>query len=268
MSSRVFIILTAGILALMVPTVAGAQGVAFAIADGPYPQAMLQQLSLETGELEVIGEIGYPVTHISIDSAEGLYGVDADNDQLLRIDMRSGAGAPVGILGASVYEVTGLSFDRDDRLWMAARDDDSGPSLYEIDVTSGQATWVSAVDEALLGSMAARDGEMYMAGWILSAVDTTSGAVTPVPGSDFGIWSSRATDFDAEGRLWSLMLCGPCATPGDVLVMSEIDTVTGTPVEFGPAEPHGTWAVAILRSGLFFDGFEAGDTSGWAAVSP
>jgi hypothetical protein len=57
-------------------------------------------------------------------------------------------------------------------------------------------------------------------------------------------------------------------TPFDVLIMMTIDPTTGTSASTGLGEPHGTWGLAILDGGLFFDGFEAGDTSAWSSAEP
>jgi hypothetical protein len=251
------------LLILLGATAVSAQGVAFGVADGLYPQALLQRVNLETGELTLVGAVGYPVTHIAFDSAENLYGIDAENDQLLVIDVSGGGGFPVGPLGTTIVEVTGLAFDADDRLWMTAWDELDGPSFFEVDAASGLATRIAGLDLEYLGSLASRRGVVYLAGRTLSVVDTATGEVQPVQGSSFGMWFARASDFDDDGRLRSLLLCEPCMVPFDVLIASEINPGTGVLSGTAVPEPHGTWALAILRSGVFFDGFEGGTTSGW-----
>jgi hypothetical protein len=257
-----------GLLALMVPAYVDAQGVAFAVFNGAYPDAELHRLNLQTGELTPVGSIGSPVTHIAFDSNGSLYGVDPDNDQLLSIDVMTGSGTPVGPLGATIEWVQGLTFSSDDRLWMAASDAILGPSLYEVDRITGAATWRFAVDGAHFGALAADDDTLFMASSSLAVVDTSTGSVSPLPGSDFEIWWARALDFDADGTLWGLMLCGPCMGPFDVLIMQTIDPTTGNFASTGPWEPHGTWGFAILDGALLLDGFESGDTSAWSTTLP
>ena len=136
MFGQKFIVLIAsGLLALMVAASADAQGLAFAVVDGPYPDATLHRLDLQTGALTPVGPIGYRVTHIAFDSDGSLYGVDSHNDQLLLIDVMTGSSTPVGPLGLTIEWVAGVTFGADDRLWMAAKDEILGPSLYEGHVT-------------------------------------------------------------------------------------------------------------------------------------
>lgn len=266
MSARACIVLVGGILASLPAGGADAQGLAFAVFNGPYFDAELHRLNLETGELTLIGAVGLAVTHIAFDSDGVLYGVDSDTDQLLTIDVMGGSGTPAGSLGVGIVEVAGLAFGTDHRLWMAARDDVLGPSLYEIDRHTGEATWFAGIAEEHFGGLASDGDTLFTASSHLAVVDTSDGTVEPLPSSSFGIWWARAVDFDGGGRLWGLMLCGPCTPPWDVLMMQMIDHTTGTLLSEGPFEPHGTWGLAILRDGLFLDGFEAGDATAWSAV--
>jgi hypothetical protein len=250
----------------LAPAAANAQELAYVVFNGPYSDAELQRLDLETGELAPVGPVGHPVTHIAFDSEGLLFGVDAANDQLIAIDVFGGTGAVVGPLGVGIFDVWGMASGAGDRLWMAAWDDALGPSLYEIDRTTGEATRLFEISEQYFGSLAASDDTLFTASYSLAIVDTTTGSIEPIPSSSFGIWWARALDFDGSGLLRGLMLCGPCMTPYDVLIMLEIDHITGTILSDGPNEPHGTWGLAIFRGGLFLDGFEAGDASSWTAV--
>ncbi len=263
---RILIALTGIVLALLTAVGVDARDVAFAVFDGPYPGAYLNRLNLETGELTPVGLIGHRVTHIAFDSGGTLFGVDYQDEQLVTINVMGGAGSPVGSLGVELFEVKGLSVDADDRLWMIAEDDALGPSLYEIDRVSGAATRVAEIAEQHFGSLASRDGAVYVATDTLAVIDTSDGSVTPIPGSTLGIWWTRALDFDDSGTLWSLLLCGPCMTPFDVLITNPIDTATGTLSGGSRYEPHGTWGLAILRGAVFLDGFETGDTTSWSAT--
>ncbi len=268
MSARACIVLVGGILALLAAGGADAQGLAFAVFNGPYADAELHRLNLETGELTPVGAIGHPVTHIAFDSGGSLFGVDSEHDQLLIIDVMGGAGSPVGPLGVEIHEVKGLTFGAGDRLWMAAWGDPLGPSLYEIDRHTGGATLLAGIAEEHFGSLASSGDTLFTANYSLAVVDTSDGTIEPLPSSTFGIWWARAIDFDDLGRLWGLMLCGPCSGPFDVLVMQTIDRTTGTIVNVGPYEPHGTWGLAVFHDGLFFDGFESGDATAWSDFVP
>ncbi len=139
-------------------------------------------MDLETGELTPVGLIGHRVTHIAFDSAGILYGVDSSTDQLLIINVAGRRRSPVGSFGVGVYDVKGLTADADDRLWLVAGDDNLGPSLFEIDRVSGAATRVAGIAEQHFGSLASHDDRVFIATDTLAVVDTTNGAVTPVPG--------------------------------------------------------------------------------------
>jgi hypothetical protein len=148
---------------------------------------------------------------------------------------------------------------------MAALDDTLGPSLFEVDSGTGAASWRAAVDETHMGALAADGDTVFIASYHLAVLDTTSGAAAPVPGSNLGIWWTRALDFDDHGNLWGIMLCGPCMVPWDVLMTLSIDPATGLIVGDGAHEPHGTWGLAVLPGGVFLDGFETGDLTAWPA---
>jgi len=264
MSARARIIVGVGILILLGAAGARAQEVAFAVVNGLAPGAELNRLNLETGELTPVGGIGVPVTQIAFDAAGSLYGVNPDDDELIAIDITTGSAVSIGALGVPIVETFGLAVDADGGLWMTAREDTGATSLFAVDGTTGAATWRAAVDEALFGALAAHDGVLVMASYVLSEVDPVTGAVTPVPGSDLGIWWTRALDFDDEGNLWGLMLCGPCAAPYDVLRVLPVDPATGVLIGDGVAEPPGTWGLAILPGGVFLDGFETGNLASWS----
>ena len=269
MEQRARVVLTSLVFALLTVGVAGAQGLAFTIVDGPYPLlAKLNRLDLGNGELTPVGMVGNRATHIAFDSEGSLFSVDYENDQLLTIDVMSGSGTAVGSLGLGIYEVMGLTVDGDDRLWMTARDDVLGSSLYEVDRRTGEATWIAGIAEQYFGGLASHDGTVFIAANTLAEVDTTNGTVTPVPGSTLGIWWTRALDFDDLGALRGLLLCGPCMVPWDVLIVNPIEPETGTLTGDSLNAPHGTWGLAILRGGLFLDGFETGDTDAWSVTKP
>lgn len=255
---------SAVVVMLVAAAAAAAQGVAFTVVGGFDPDTEVNRLNLETGELTPVGGIGFPVTHIAFDPAGSLYGVNPDDDELIAIDIMTGSAVSVGPLGVPIVETFGLAVDADGGLWMTAREDTGATSLFEVDRSTGAATWRAAVDESLFGALAAHDGVLVMASYVLSVVDSVTGAVTPVPGSDLGIWWTRALDFDDEGNLWGLMLCGPCAAPFDVLRVLPVDSATGVLIGNGVAEPPGTWGLAILPGGVFVDGFETGNLASWS----
>lgn len=266
MNIRVRIIVLVAALVVVSATHSHAQGIAFAVFNGPYSDAELHRLDLATGDLAPVGMVGHRATHIAFDSSGALYGVDSGPDQLITIDVMNGSGTVVGPFGVVTTVVRGLTFTDDGRLWMTGREEIRGPSLYEINPATGEATWHANLTEDTFGSLAGSGDTLFLARASLTEMDISTGVTTPFPASQFKIWSARAIDFDDLGRLWSLMLCGVCMGPADVLTVRTIDRTTGTIEGDGPYEPHGTWGLAILRGGLFLDGFESGTTSAWAVV--
>jgi hypothetical protein len=264
MSIQVSRVVVSAVLVFLAAAGAGAQGVAFVALNGPYTHAELHRLDLVSGELALVGAIGFPVTHIAFDSTGVLFGVNFTQNQLITIDVMNGSGTVVGPFGVTATEVQGLAFTDDGRLWMAAQDDNHGPSVFQVDPVTGQATWFADLVEAYFGSLAGNGETLLLASYSLAEMDLSTGVTTPIPSSDFGLWSARAVDFDDLGALWSLMLCGPCMGPSDVLTMRTIDRTTGTVEGDGPYEPHGTWGLAFLHGGLFLDGFESGDSDQWS----
>ncbi len=267
MSIRISQFVVSAVLILLAATGASAQGVAFAVLNGPYSNAELHRVDLFSGELTLAGAIGFPVTHIAFDPTGTLFGVNFSQNQLITIDVMHGSGAVVGPFGVTVSDVKGLAFTDDGRLWMAAEDDAHGPSVYQIDMDTGQATWFAGLVESYFGSLAGNGETLLLASYSLAEMDLSTGVISPIPTSDFAIWSARAIDFDDLGTLWSLMLCGPCMGPSDVLTIRTIDRTTGTVEGDGPYEPHGTWGLAILDDGLFLDGFESSDTDQWSITT-
>jgi len=255
-------------LLVMTAAVVEAQGIAYTVSGEQRGSSFLYQLDLETGELVPVGAIGFAVTQIAFDADGRLYGVGHESDELLVIDPISGAGAPVGPLGVEVVEVTGLTAGEGARLWMTALGDVDGPSLYEIDTSSGTATRRAAISYDHLGSLARRAGTVYVVTSTLGVLNLSTGAVTPVPGTNLGIWWARAADLDADGALHGLMLCQVCMGPMDVLIASTIQTSTGTILGQGVGVPHGTWGLAILQDGVFLDGFESAGLTRWHTTVP
>jgi len=267
MTERRPVIIWVHILVLLAAAGAVAQEVAYVVLDGPFLDAELNRVDLRTGALTPVGPVGGPVTQIAFDADGSLLGIDAEGGLLLTLDPSTGAGAPVGALGTAIDFANGLTVDGDGRVWMTASDSVSGPSLFEIDPVSGVAQWRHPMDWASFGALASVGNDVFVANYSLSVIDTSTGQVSPVPGSHLEIWTGRALDADDNGNLWGLLLCGPCMMPFDLLIITGIDPVTGLMAEESATQPHGTWGLAILPGGIFVDGFETGDLRSWLQES-
>jgi Zn-dependent metalloprotease len=108
------------------------------------------------------------------------YSVGADN-WLYQIDLRTGAAAPIGRLGAS-GDFEGLAFSPDRELYAV---EDAYATLHRIDVTTGAATQIGSLNAniAELGLAFDYDGVLWMVAWNSSSlyqVDLATGAATAV----------------------------------------------------------------------------------------
>jgi hypothetical protein len=255
------------VLVILAAGVAGADGVAYTVGILLGPEAELQRVSLGSGAATPVGVLGFQVTGLAFDAAGTLFGVDASTDHLVVIDRATGVASAVGPLGVDVLDVRGLTFDHEGCLWMVALVEETGASLFEIDPASGSTLLVAGIPAEYLGALASLGETVYMAASTLVVVDTSTGAVQPVAGSDLGSWWARALDRGSRDDLRGLMLCTTCETPFEVLQLQGVDPVTGNAVETGPYLTPSTWGLAIVPGSLFYDGFESGDAAGWTGAT-
>ncbi|UXI67595.1 DUF4394 domain-containing protein [Tahibacter amnicola] len=101
-----------------------------------------------TGAASVIGIVSPATLVIDIAaSATGdLYGVDIDNDSLIRIDKRSGFATVIGPLGFDANFAQDLDFDeRDNVLYMASHAGNGDGTLRRVDLGTGHATTIGRI---------------------------------------------------------------------------------------------------------------------------
>ena len=187
-----------------------------------YGDGDLVAIDLATGVFEVIGATGLGAAIALADDPAGeLYAVvqDASMFQLYRIDRATAASTLVGDVGDDL-EVTGLTFDADGTLWMAA-----GDALYTVDPTTATLTLVGSPDHHLL-ALAARDGVLYSVVEIglepdLVTVDPATAATTVIAdvpefspdGLSPAVFSMA---FDRRGTLWVSVILVPPILPPDL----------------------------------------------------
>jgi streptogramin lyase len=174
--------------------------VGYSISNSSPPE--LSEIDLLTGATRRIASLGtsFPFPEFSgLDFGldRQLYGIEAIEDRLYRIDPRTGAITAIGSLGVNASDV-GAAFDEDGVLWMV-----SGFTFYRIDVASGRATPVGTTGVSL--ESLAWDGEaLYGLGNqadSLYRVDRATGAATLVgPLETFAIGSSGLAA-DSRGEL-------------------------------------------------------------------
>ena len=180
----------------------------------------LWMIDLDSGDSVDIGPVGFGSVEALGFSPDGtLYGVDDVTEELITIDLTTGAGAAVGSLGVAVNDV-GLAFDVLGRLWMV---DDGTQNLYRVSPSNGHATLIGALGQQVTG-LAARGMQLFGLGGDgtnnLVTINTTTGAATPVGPLVNVSLSDGGLDFDAFGTLWGIT----DSIPGTVF---RIDAGTG-----------------------------------------
>ena len=230
---------------------AASQMVVTIVPSADLTRSVLHRADLTSGGLLPVGDVGHPVRALAFDPSGDLFGIDALDDRLLRIDHLKGGGEIVGPLGVDVSDGNlGLAFDDDGRLWMSAYVFGRGHELYELDPEAGTARLVGPLDERASGGLTMRDGELLGMGYQLFTIDRTTAGHEPLPESEAGAFVSLGLDHDRAGRLWTILLCRTCAGPEEVLQLARIDPSSGEQkvVEGTVPLPQGLRGLAIRPS--------------------
>ena len=187
----------------------------------------LWMLDLDSRLLTDIGPVGYSSVEALAFAPDGtLYGIDDLQEELITIDLRTGAGKPVGALGQAVND-PGLAFDILGRLWMV---DDGTWDFYRVNPSSGHATRIGSLGQPVTG-LAARGITLFGLGGDftnnLVTINTATGAATPVGSLGTVTVDNGGLSFDADGTLWGISN----TSPNDTLFT--IDTGTGAATVMG-----------------------------------
>lgn len=82
------------------------------------------------------------ITAIAVDADGQLYGIEQQNDNLVRIDKATGASSVVGPLGVNALFTSGLAFDPSSGTLYFSNLEFAGNGVYRVDKTTGQATLI------------------------------------------------------------------------------------------------------------------------------
>ncbi|MFC4819219.1 DUF6923 family protein [Dokdonella ginsengisoli] len=82
------------------------------------------------------------ITAIAVDADGQLYGIEQQNDNLVRIDKVTGASSVVGPLGVNALFTSGLAFDPSSGTLYFSNLEFAGNGVYRVDKTTGQATLI------------------------------------------------------------------------------------------------------------------------------
>jgi hypothetical protein len=128
-------------------------GLAFADAftlymstDAPKNPTRFYKVNRITGKATLIGDQGQEVTGLAA-GPDGIFGLGGDGrDNLVRIDLETGAATPVGPLGTIKASDGGLDFDADGVLWGVEDAGLRNPGrIFTVDTSTGQAAVVATV---------------------------------------------------------------------------------------------------------------------------
>ena len=153
----------------------------------------------------------------------GLYGLDHTSDELVKIDIETGAVSTVGPLGIDVGASTGLDYDPSSGLLITSIETNSDSVLYEINLNTGLATIFKVIPktgDANINQLGfAENGTLYAwnerAGFTrgdLWTVDISDGTFTKignsslpsVVGADYQEGSGFWVSDEWEGRVYKL----------------------------------------------------------------
>ena len=207
----------------------------------------LWTIDLATVTVREVGEIaGMPgMLSIAFDADGRLYGVDGIYDVLVAIDKTTGAAQAIGELGvATGANVSSLAFDPSDGVLYFAGYDSNGATLYQVDTTTGAATYVAMLagpegGPMQLGAMAfahraSRCTRPADVPWLVPAL--AGGSIAPGAAS-----ASLALGFDGASLADGIYTANLCVHSNDPLRRR-----TALPVTFTVGR----------GDALFADGFE------------
>jgi streptogramin lyase len=177
------------------------------------------------------------------------YGIDTDNDKLVRIDTATGALTEVGPLGIDAA-TAGADFDANGRLW-AFSADGTNPNqafVYTVDLATGAAQVRHVLDVSVggggVGLEFGPDGQLY---WIaggnreLRRIDLQTGVVTKV--LDLAFSSVALAMRDGDAAFFTI--------DAERAFLIRLDPVTGATTDVGPTAP-GIVSLAISNAGELF----------------
>jgi len=164
----------------------------------------LYSIDLSSGVATRIGPTGYSdIEGLSFDANGVLYGYDDTVEELVTINLATGAVTPVGHSGLAVTEV-GLTFDDVGALYLS---NEIPHVLYKLNPHTGAPVPIGLQSQPICG-LAFGNGVMYGLGGSntnnLVSINRTNGAVTPIGPLLTLSLVDGGIDFDAHGVLWGL----------------------------------------------------------------
>jgi Domain of unknown function (DUF4394)/PEP-CTERM motif len=207
------------IQSLFLFTVALASGAVLAVPAGPVGYTAwdvsgadkLVRFDLLTGTGTVIGtNLGYSdIDGLAFNAQGQLFGVDDNTNQLLSINIATGAATAVGSLGSGSFNDMGLAF-LGNTLYMSSNTGGNLGSLFTVNTSTGAATKVGDfTSPPRVRSLGSYNGALY--GWsnadTLITINAATAATTTVGPFGFSALVSGQDGMDidpATGVIWSI----------------------------------------------------------------
>lgn len=187
----------------------------------------LGTVDAETGNVDVIGDMGEVLTDIAFDSSGNLYGVSSNN--FYSVDPTTASSTLIGSHG--VPGGNALIFGQDGALYSAGN---ASSDLYTIDPATGASTSLGATGFRSGGDLAFVGDSFYLASTGGALVDINLGdlGASSAVGS-FGVGSVFGIATDASGTLFGVG--GTSIFPVDTATGSAVDPVDYGGQGLGPA---------------------------------
>jgi hypothetical protein len=146
-------------------------GVLYGVSSNCDNSSTLYTIDPTNGTATVIGSITDSpcIIDIAINADGEMYGVDINNDVLVRIDPATGAGTVVGPLGVDAHNYyQGLDFEEESGIlyWASWNWNISGSELREIDTSTGNSTSIGGFPTCCVGGLAFATGGVSDAPWL------------------------------------------------------------------------------------------------------
>ncbi len=182
----------------------------------------LYTVDAATGDTNLIGATGVPLTDLAFDGAGHLYGATGDG-RIYAVDPDTAAVQQVGSVGA---QINALAFGKNGMLFAATPNGSAGSTLYRINLAAGRVLKMGTTTGAWsAGDLASGpDGTMYMStkAGTLVAVNKATAAVTKV--GNLPTKDVNGLAFDADGHLFGM------ATASRAVYLIDPTTGAGTKV--------------------------------------
>ncbi|GAB4417348.1 MAG: hypothetical protein OHK0039_27600 [Bacteroidia bacterium] len=182
------------------------------------------------------------------------FGISNNTDQLVAIDIASGATVIIGPAGKpTTHTWTGLAFNAAENVMYGISTSGTASLLYTLDLSLGTATSIASISGMTLPIWLAIDnnGLAYSLDLLddnLYRLDLTTGVATEIGPTGFNANFAQDADFDPETNI---LYMGAFTNGFTATVLRQVDVATGYSFEIGPITGSGNMsALAIAENNV------------------